>query len=316
LIVGAGQTGRRVAAAIAQRPASGRKVCGFLDDEIGKSGEVLGRVTDLARIARREFVDEIILAGPHHSNLTRWVLGAAFRLHLDAEIVPEMCGCEPEDTEIEAIGDLPLICLHAERLPVLALFLKRLVDVGVACAALLMFLPVLAIIAALIRLDSPGPVLYCAPRAGRKGQLFRCFKFRTMVSNAESFKAQLRRNNQRTGPFFKIWDDPRVTRVGKFLRRYSFDELPQLWNVIRGEMSLVGPRPHAVDDVARYEIGHLARMDVSPGMTGLWQVTARRDPSFERAMELDREYIQRWSLGLDARILLRTLQVVVQGSGD
>lgn len=315
LIVGGGEMGRRVAATISHWPNSGRKVCGFLDDDACSGDGVLGRMTDLPRIARREFVDEIIVTAAADTNLTRWVVNAAYRLHLDVEIVPEW-GCESEEEEIERVGDLPLICLHAERLPVLALFLKKLLDVAVACVALLMFAPVLAIIATLIKLDSAGPVLYSAPRAGRKGQLFRCFKFRTMVSNADRFKAQLRDNNERVGPFFKMWNDPRITRVGKFLRRYSLDELPQLWNVIRGEMSLVGPRPHPLDDVAQYQIGHLARMDVSPGITGLWQVTARRDPSFERGMELDREYIRRWSLGLDVRILLRTLQAVVHGSGD
>jgi lipopolysaccharide/colanic/teichoic acid biosynthesis glycosyltransferase len=137
-----------------------------------------------------------------------------------------------------------------------------------------------------------------------------------MMSDADRLKSRLRRNNQRAGPFFKMWDDPRITRVGRLLRRYILDELPQLWNVVRGEMSLVGPRPHPVDDVAGYEIEHLARLDVTPGITGLWQVTARRDPSFDRGMELDREYIRTWSLGLDVRILLRTVRAVVQGSGD
>jgi lipopolysaccharide/colanic/teichoic acid biosynthesis glycosyltransferase len=174
----------------------------------------------------------------------------------------------------------------------------------------------LAVIAGFIRLDSRGPVLYCAQRAGRKGKLFRCYKFRTMVSGADRLKDDLRENNQRSGPFFKISNDPRITRLGRFLRRYSLDELPQLWNVVKGDMSLVGPRPHPLEDVAGYEIEHLARLDVTPGITGLWQVTARRDPSFQRGMELDREYIRTWSLRSDMRILLKTFLAVVQGSGD
>ena len=137
-----------------------------------------------------------------------------------------------------------------------------------------------------------------------------------MVKNADALKNRLRENNQRSGPFFKIADDPRVTRLGRYLRRYSLDELPQLWNVMRGEMSLVGPRPHPLDDLAAYEVGHLARLDVTPGMTGLWQVTARRDPSFERGMELDREYIRTWSVASDLRILLKTVSTVIRGSGD
>jgi lipopolysaccharide/colanic/teichoic acid biosynthesis glycosyltransferase len=182
--------------------------------------------------------------------------------------------------------------------------------------ALALLSPLLTAIAILIKLDSSGPALYSAPRAGRKGRLFRCHKFRTMVSNADDLKSTLRKSNERSGPFFKMADDPRITRLGRFLRRYSLDELPQLLNVFKGEMSLVGPRPHPLDDVAAYEIEHLARLDVTPGITGLWQVTARRDPSFQRGLELDREYIRTWSLSLDLRILLRTVLTVVQGSGQ
>lgn len=316
LIVGAGGSGRRVAACLSRQQGSGRRVCGMLDDVRCMGDGVIGRVADLPRIARQQFVDEIILAGARDNNLTRRVLREAQRLHLDVQIVPELFGCNPAEEEIERVGDLALICLSAERLPAIALFMKRLLDVIIAGAALVSLLPVLAVIAAFIKLDSFGPVLYCAPRAGRKGRRFRCFKFRTMLNDADRLKLQLRRNNERAGPFFKIWDDPRITRAGRLLRRYSLDELPQLWNVVRGEMSLVGPRPHPVDDVAGYELEHLARLDVTPGITGLWQVTARRDPSFDRGMELDREYIRTWSLGLDARILLKTVRAVVQGSGD
>jgi len=168
----------------------------------------------------------------------------------------------------------------------------------------------------LVKADSSGPVLYAAKRAGRKGRPFRCYKFRTMVSDADQCKNSLQGMNKRSGPIFKVFDDPRVTRIGRWLRRYSLDELPQLWNVMKGEMSLVGPRPHPVDEFAAYELSHLARLDVTPGMTGLWQVSARRDPSFDRAMELDREYIRTWNLGLDSRILLRTVFAVARGSGD
>ena len=197
-----------------------------------------------------------------------------------------------------------------------SLLLKRLLDVLVAAIALIVLLPALALISLLIKLDSSGPAIYCGYRAGRKGRLFRCYKFRTMIANADQLKEDLRQNNERSGPFFKIAGDPRITRLGYYLRRYSLDELPQLWNVVKGEMSLVGPRPHPVDDVAGYEDEHFARLDVTPGITGLWQVTARRDPSFHRGMELDLEYIRTWSLGLDLRILFRTLRVVMCGNGE
>jgi lipopolysaccharide/colanic/teichoic acid biosynthesis glycosyltransferase len=201
-------------------------------------------------------------------------------------------------------------------LPVAGLLLKRVLDVVGAGAALVLMAPVLGLLAMVIRLDSAGPVLYAAMRAGRKGRPFRCYKFRTMVRDADVLKETLRERNQRQGPFFKITDDPRITRVGRWLRRYSLDELPQLWNVLKGEMSLVGPRPHPLDDFSAYAIEHLPRLDVIPGMTGLWQVTARRDRSFQAGMKLDIEYIDRWSLGMDLRILLKTAVVVLRGSGE
>ena len=280
LIVGAGGVGRRVASYMEEHPEAGRRVCGFLDDDRALGNGVIGRVSELARLARTGFVDEIILAAPHDRGVTLQVLREARRLRLDLKIVPELFGCKPAGWDFERVGDIPVISLHAERLPSAGLILKRVVDVAGADLVLTVLSPLLFAIAGLIKLDSRGPVLYCAQRAGRKGRLFRCYKFRTMVSDADALKANLRRNNQRSGPFFKIAGDPRITRLGRLLRRYSLDELPQLWNVVKGDMSLVGPRPHPLDDVAGYEIEHLSRLDVTPGITGLWQVTARRDPSF------------------------------------
>jgi len=316
LIVGASATGRRVASFLEEHPSDGRILYGFLDDECAIGNGVIGRVSELARLARTGFVDEVILAAPRDRSFTQQVVREATRLRLDVKIVPELFGYQLAEQELERVGDLPVICLHAERLPAGALFLKRLVDVVGAGFALLILASLLAVIALLIKLDSRGPVFYCAPRAGRKGRLFRCYKFRTMVSNADVLKERLRENNERSGPIFKIAADPRITRLGRFLRRYSLDELPQLWNVLKGDMSLVGPRPHPADDYAAYEIEHLARLDVTPGITGLWQVTARRDASFQRGMELDREYIRTWSLGSDARILAKTVLAVVRGSGQ
>jgi exopolysaccharide biosynthesis polyprenyl glycosylphosphotransferase len=316
LIVGAGITGRRVASFFEEHPSAGRVVYGFLDDEYPLGQGVIGRVSELARLARTGFVDEVILAAPRDRNLMEQVVREATRLRLDVEIVPELFGYKMVENELEQAGDLPVICLHAEQLPAAALVAKRMVDLAGAGLALLTLSPLLSLIALLIKLDSPGPVFYSAQRAGRKGRLFRCHKFRTMVSNADDLKDRLRQSNERSGPIFKIAADPRITAVGRFLRRYSLDELPQLWNVLKGHMSLVGPRPHPADDYAAYEIEHLARLDVTPGITGLWQVTARRDASFQRGMQLDREYIRTWSLRSDARILARTVLAVVRGSGE
>ena len=316
LIVGAGGVGRRVASHMEAHPEAGRRVYGFLDNERPLGNGVVGRVGDLARLARMGFVDEVILAAPHDRRLTVQVVQEARRLRLDAEMVPELFGCGPAGSGFDRVGDMPAICLHAEPLPAASLALKRLVDVIGAGIALLALSPLMLLISLLIKLDSSGPVLYRAQRAGRKGRLFPCYKFRTMVDDADQLKNNLRRKNQRTGPIFKIARDPRITRLGHVLRRYSLDELPQFWNVLKGEMSLVGPRPHPLDEFAGYELGHMGRLDVTPGMTGLWQVMARRDPSFDRLMELDREYIRTWNLRLDMRILLKTLQAVARGSGD
>jgi exopolysaccharide biosynthesis polyprenyl glycosylphosphotransferase len=315
LIVGAGGLGQRLASYLEDHPEMGRSVCGFLDDKKLPGKGVMGRTSDLAQLARAGFVDEVILAAPHDRDLTLRVLHAAQQLRLDVKMAPDLFGCEPT-RETERIGGIPLISLHEERLPVAGLLLKRMLDLVGAGAALILMSPVLVLLAILIRLDSAGPVLYTALRAGRKGRPFRCYKFRTMVRDADALKEKLRERNQRQGPFFKITDDPRITRVGRILRRYSLDELPQLWNVLRGEMSLVGPRPHPLDDFSSYAIQHLPRLDVTPGITGLWQVTARRNPSFQAGMNLDIEYIHRWSLGMDLKILLKTAGVVLRGSGD
>jgi exopolysaccharide biosynthesis polyprenyl glycosylphosphotransferase len=315
LIVGAGGLGQRLANYLEKHPELGRSVCGFLDDGKLTGKGVMGRTSDLAELARTGFVDEVILAGPHDREKTLRVVRAAQQLRLDVQMAPDLFGYEPT-RETERIGDIPLISLHEERLPLAALFLKRSLDVAGAGTGLILMAPALALLAILIRLDSPGPVLYAAPRAGRKGRSFRCYKFRTMVRNADALKEGLREQNERQGPVFKIADDPRITRVGRLLRRYSLDELPQLWNVLKGEMSLVGPRPHPLEDFSAYAIEHLPRLDVIPGITGLWQVTARRDPSFQAGMNLDIEYIHRWSLGMDLRILLRTAGAVLRGSGD
>jgi exopolysaccharide biosynthesis polyprenyl glycosylphosphotransferase len=316
LILGAGHVGRYVASHVESHPEDGRSVCGFLDDNRPLGDGVIGRVSDLAHLSRTGFVDEVILAIPHDRKLTLRVLNEARRLRLDVEMVPDLFGCRIPSSEVERIGDLPVICLHEEHLPAGALLLKRFVDVVGAGFALVVLAPLLAFIAIFIKLNSKGSAMYTAQRAGRKGKPFYCYKFRTMVSNAEELKNALRNHNQRSGPIFKIANDPRITWVGRVLRRYSLDELPQLWNVLKGEMSLVGPRPHPLDDFAAYKVEHLARLDVTPGITGLWQVTARRDQSFQKGLELDCEYIRTWSLGMDMRILFQTLRAVAEGSGD
>ena len=316
LIIGAAEVGRKLAAYISEDVSCSRTVMGFLDDNEPIGGDVRGRLDDLARIARTDFVDEIILTAPHQPDLARRVIREARRNQIDVKVVPDLFGFEPDDPLVfEKFGNIPVVTLREERMPVFSLFLKRVVDTVTAAAILAFTAPLLAIIAIVIKLESPGTVLYQAQRVGLKGRRFRCYKFRTMDAGADKLKEHLRAMNERQGPFFKMLDDPRITRVGRVLRRYSLDELPQLWNVVRGEMSLVGPRPHPLDDFERYDLGDLQRLDVPPGLTGLWQVTARRDPSFERGLALDLEYIRSWTLWRDFKILYKTISVVLHGSG-
>jgi exopolysaccharide biosynthesis polyprenyl glycosylphosphotransferase len=315
LIVGAGAAGREVAGHLERHPELKRVVCGFLDDS-GPGFDVLGPATELATIARAKFADEIIIAEPHPPALAQYVIREARRNHLDVKVVPYFYACNEQPLRLENLGRVPLITLHREKLPAGELFLKRVLDLAISSFCLILTTPLLLSIAIMIKLDSKGSALYGALRVGRKGRRFRCFKFRTMVRDAGKLKDALRSRNQREGPCFKVANDPRVTRVGRWLRRYSLDELPQLWNVWRGEMSLVGPRPHPVDDFARYDLEHFRRLDVTPGITGLWQVTARRNPSFQATMALDLEYIEKWSLGMDLRILLKTAGVVFRGTGE
>jgi len=195
------------------------------------------------------------------------------------------------------------------------LFFKRLTDLCLASALSLALAPFMLLIAVAIKLDSLGPILYTAPRIGRRGRRFLCYKFRTMIADANQLKGELRHLNERNGATFKISNDPRVTLVGRFLRKYSLDELPQLFNVLQGTMSMVGPRPHPVEDCDQYEPEDFRRLQVQPRITGLWQVTARRDPSFRKNVELNLEYISTWNILLDMKILVRTIPEVFRGNG-
>jgi len=194
--------------------------------------------------------------------------------------------------------------------------IKRVVDVAGAAVGLVALAPLFLLIALVIKLTSPGPVFFSQLRYGLNKRRFRMHKFRTMVQNAESMQTALEQRNEAQGPVFKIRRDPRVTRVGAVLRKCSLDELPQLWNVLRGEMSLVGPRPLPLRDVGLFEQGWLMRrFSMRPGLTCLWQISGRSDVSFDRWVALDLDYIDRWTLRLDAKILLQTIPAVLRGTG-
>jgi exopolysaccharide biosynthesis polyprenyl glycosylphosphotransferase len=220
------------------------------------------------------------------------------------------------DSPVEYIGQFPTMPLHRGAVPELELFFKRVFDTVFSVLAVILISPLLAAIAIAVKLDSPGPVFYCSERIGKKGVVFRCIKFRTMVLDADILRAEMMHMNERDDVLFKISNDPRITRLGRFLRKYSLDELPQFFNVLVGDMSIVGPRPPLAGEVCKYDLSHLRRLDVTPGITGLWQVQGRQDPSFASYVSLDVTYIENWSIWLDFKIILRTIAVVFAGTGS
>jgi exopolysaccharide biosynthesis polyprenyl glycosylphosphotransferase len=311
LIVGSGIKAAQVAEAIQRHQNSSRQVKGYITENHLRNSY---GPTMLSRVAREEFVDELVIASSDEV-VVDVAVREARKNKLDVIIAPDICVPVSADVDIENLGGLPLFKVQDHKGPDYRLALKRSLDFVLSICGLVALSPLLLLIAAFIKLESAGPFLYRAPRTGRKGRRFVCYKFRTMVADADALKNELRGRNEREGAFFKIGNDPRITQLGRFLRRYSLDEVPQLWNVLLGDMSLVGPRPHPVDDVSQYELQHLRRLDCVPGITGLWQVTARRDPSFERNVALDVEYIKNWNLWLDVRILFKTVSAVFEGSG-
>jgi exopolysaccharide biosynthesis polyprenyl glycosylphosphotransferase len=295
---------------------------GFIDSPsagtclTAKAGDVVGTLDTMFQHARKQFVDEIFLTTPCDRGALQDVLAQARREGVDLRVIPELYNGLAWNSPIEYIGQFPTIPLHCGQVPELALLLKRLFDIAFSGLMLILLSPVLLSIAIAIKLDSSGPIFYFSERIGKKGRVFRCTKFRTMVRDAEKRREEIMHMNERDGILFKISNDPRITRFGRFLRKYSLDELPQFFNVLYGDMSTVGPRPPIGSEVREYQLSHLRRLDVTPGVTGLWQVQARQDPSFDSYISLDVAYIENWSLWLDLKIILRTVGVVFAGTGS
>ncbi|HEY1577658.1 MAG TPA: sugar transferase [Terracidiphilus sp.] len=294
---------------------------GFIESPSGSprmipsAGDVVGTLETLFQHARQQFVDEIFFTMPCERSVVLGVLEKARTHGVDLRVVPDLYEGLGWDNPIEYIGHFPTIPLHRGHVPELALALKRVLDLLFSSLALIVLSPFLLAIAVAIKLESQGEVFYTSERIGMKGRVFHCYKFRTMVRDAENRRDEIMHMNERDGVLFKVSKDPRITGVGRFLRKYSLDELPQFINVLYGDMSLVGPRPPIASEVLEYKLKHLRRLDVMPGMTGLWQVQARQDPSFDSYVSLDVAYIENWSVWLDIKIIIRTVAVVLSGTG-
>jgi exopolysaccharide biosynthesis polyprenyl glycosylphosphotransferase len=282
---------------------------------ISSSGSMAGTLETLFQQARRQFVDEIFFTTQCEPGIMQNCLEKARAHGIDLRVVPSLYDGLAWSNPVEYIGQFPTIPLHRGNVPELRLVVKRVLDVVFSSMLLLFLSPFLLAISIAIRLGSEGPIFYPSDRIGKKGRVFRCFKFRTMVRDAEERRADFMHMNERDGVLFKISNDPRITRVGRFLRKYSLDELPQFLNVLRGDMSVVGPRPPLASEVMEYKLSHLRRLDVTPGITGLWQVLGRQDPSFDSYVSFDVAYIENWSILLDLKIIFRTVGVVLSGTG-
>jgi len=321
LIVGTGPRAQQIYQEVAKRSWS---VLGFVDAVGGYrcppdlESMFLGPLETLERILMGQVVDEVLIALPILSCYAQIqdVITVCEKVGVEVRYFPHVFKSRLATQRYDHDPKTPAVVLKMVNHHAGCKLLKRALDMGGAAAGLLVLLPVFALVAIAITLTSPGPILFAQERYGLNKRRFRMLKFRTMCQDAENLQSSVEHMNEAAGPIFKIRDDPRVTRLGKLLRKTSLDELPQLYNVLRGEMSLVGPRPMSIRDVALFsEAWLMRRFSVKPGITGLWQVSGRSNVSFERWMELDLKYIDHWSLRLDMEILLRTLPVVARGTG-
>ena len=320
LIIGAGPVAQSLRNHLESLCHLGFRFKGFValtEHEVSSDDtDIIGNVGNCLSLARSLFVDEILLSVPADRSMVISLVEDARAAGIDVRIVPDLYDGLGWDTPVEYMGRVPMISLHRQKFPLDAFILKRILDVTVSAVALLCTLPICLAIMIAVGVDSPGPIFYEAERVGMKGRAFKCFKFRTMVPNADLLKKDLEHLNEREGVLFKIENDPRITRVGRILRKYSLDELPQFYNVLRGDMSLVGPRPPIASEVEQYDLAHLRRLEVLPGITGLWQVEARQNPSFNSYISLDSAYVDNWTVWLDLTILARTIGVVLSGTGS
>lgn len=321
VIVGCGEEAVSLAGQVSRHRAWGLKLLGLVDaDGCQRSAvegfPVVGRADELLELVTRDVVDEVVLAVPTRQlGELEPLLVRCQELGIRVRVALRPFPHLRPHVEVEALDGIPLLTFATAPIAPLALFLKRFIDLSVAFAVLLFTAPLWLVIAAAIRLSSRGPALYRQVRCGLHGRRFVLLKFRTMVENADALKDEVAHLNVMDGPVFKAPMDPRVTAIGRFLRRSSLDELPQLINVLKGDMSLVGPRPPIPEEVEQYEPWQRRRLAMKPGITCLWQVSGRSHLDFATWMELDLAYIDHWSLWLDFKILALTVPAVFSGRG-
>ncbi len=323
LIIGAGEVGGAILRTMVARKELGYQPIGYMDDGAGKADADLGRVKglgiprNLRQTIREHVIDLVVIAMPwrEHARILELVQ-AARKGGAEVRVVPDLFQLNMRQVQVENLDGIPLLGVNGEVvLQGHQRFMKRAIDLIVIAVAVPLWLPLLLLIALAIRLEGTGPVFYSQKRIGLNGKPFNMMKFRSMIPDAEKLREQLVKESGEDPRHPKLKNDPRITRVGRFIRSTSLDELPNLMNVILGQMSLVGPRPPTPDEVALYEPWHMQRLQTLPGMTGLWQISGRSDVPFEEMCLLDIYYIENWSVGLDAQILMMTVPRVLLRQG-
>jgi exopolysaccharide biosynthesis polyprenyl glycosylphosphotransferase len=319
LVLGTGTRARDLAAKLENHAELGLNVIGFLGEEtndLPSRWAYLGGIEDLLQVIHDQVVDEVAICLVTED----WGLIESIATTCESEgklvrLPVPMPRLTIATAHIEDLEGTPVLSLLSGPNAALALVLKRMIDVSAAAVGMVLLAPLIGAIALTIALKEGRPIFYRQERVGLQGRRFHLVKFRSMVANADGMLESLKDQNEIDGHAFKMSADPRITRVGRFLRRSSLDELPQLWNVLVGEMSLVGPRPPLPREVAGYDIWHRRRLSMKPGITGLWQVEGRNLAEFDRWVQKDLEYIDRWSPWLDIQILLRTIPAVIRADG-
>ncbi len=323
LVVGAGSVGLSVLQIMLARPDLGFKVVGFVDDDPERGANDLGRVPALGQVDNlpglidRYNVDLVIITLPWQvQRKILQIVRECERKQVKVRTVPDMFELSLSQVQVEMLGGIPLLGLNGDaRFHTSSRVVKRVLDVVLTVLAMPVVALVTGIIALAIRLDTPGPIFYAQKRIGLNGRPFKVYKFRSMIADADKYRADLIRQTGEDPRHPKLINDPRITRVGRWIRRFSIDEVPQIWNILRGEMSWVGPRPATPDEVELYEPWHRQRLRVLPGLTGLWQVSGRSEVPFEEMCLLDLYYIENWSLPMDMQIILRTVPHVLLAHG-
>ncbi len=324
LIIGRNGRSAQLVKRIEESPELGLRILGFLDAPNGENDDtfalnhrLLGGLDDLERILRNQVIDEVFVFLPIKSFYSEIdnTLRICEHVGVEVKIPTDLFSLRLAKSSTSLYGDVSVIDLFTSPKMSWQLFVKRLMDITVSVIILGLLFPLFVLVSILIKATSKGPVFFKQQRVGYNGRVFNCLKFRTMIENAEGLQKDLLRLNEMDGPVFKIRNDPRVTKVGRIFRKTSIDELPQLINVLKGDMSLVGPRPPIPSEVNEYDLKDLRRLSMRPGITCLWQINGRNSIPFEKWMSLDMQYIDNWSLALDFKILLKTVPAVLKGAG-